>query len=98
MIDDLSDHLPCVLTLKNFQKIQRSNVKVKHRINDTVVNKIKESLIDVNWLKLLENKSVIESFNRFLNILMKLLDKHAPKQIVKERLKKSTCPWMSKGL
>ena len=98
ILDDLSDHLPCLVNLKNFQQTTVANLKIKCRINESVINKIKENLIDVNWEKALENKSATESFHSFHHILIESLNKHAPEQLVKEKPKKATNPWMSKGL
>ena len=98
VIDDMSDHLPCILTLKNYQNSHSPTMRTKHSINCNTVNKMNASLSEINWPTLLDNKNATESFTIFHNILKNTLDKYAPEQTVKEKLKKPSCPWMSKGL
>ena len=52
IIDDLSDHLPCLVNLKNFQYNERTNFVMKRVINKkavTISKKIYSMWIGINW-------------------------------------------------
>ena len=51
----------------------------------------------LNWTELLNTKSANESFTVFHSTLITTLNQHAPEQLVRKKLSKATCPWMSKG-
>ena len=97
VLDDMSDHLPCILTLKNSNNTQAPTFRAKRKINNDTVNKMVSNLNTVDWIETLSNKTATESFTLFHNILTSTLNKHAPEQLVREKLSKFTCPWMSKG-
>ena len=98
IIDDLSDHLPCLVSLKNFQQIGSANLVMKRIINNKAINSIKEDLFHVDWNQMLSSKSASDSFHSFHRELLKVLNKHAPEKLIKETPKKLKTPWMSNGL
>ena len=57
IIDDISDHLPCLVTLRNFQQIDNKNFTMKQIINNKAIDKIKADLSHVDWNHLLNDKS-----------------------------------------
>ena len=61
------------------------------------MNKMLSNLSKVDWTESLNNKNATELFNVFHNILTSTINKYAPEQLVKEKISKFTCPWMSKG-
>ena len=95
IIDDLSDHLPCLVTLRNFQQIDNKNFTMKRIINNKAIDKIKVDLSHVDWNHLLNDKSASDSFKAFHNEIMSLINKHAPEKLIKERPKKTNTPWMT---
>ena len=97
ILDDMSDHLPCILTLKNYNNLHTPTLRAKRKINSGTVNKMVSNLNTVNWTESLNNKNATESFTVFHNILTSTINKYAPEQLVKEKISKFTCPWMSKG-
>ena len=98
IIDDLSDHLPCLVTLRNFQQIDNKNFTTKRIINNKAIDKIKADLSNMDWNHLLNDKSASDSFKAFHNEIMLSLNKHAPERLIKERPKKIKTPWMTPGL
>ena len=90
IIDDLSDHLPCLVSLKNFQHVKTNNSVMKRIINSSAINKIKEDLIKVDWNKTILNKNASDSFHSFHQVLMKVMDRHAPEKLVRENIKKKS--------
>ena len=98
IIDDLSNHLPCLVSLKNFQQVESTNLVMKQIINNKAINNIKEDLLQVDWNKMLKDKLASDSFHSFHVELMNVLNKHAPEKLLKETPKKIKTPWMSNGL
>ena len=97
LIDNMSDHLPCILTLKNYNDKHSPTIRIKQNINNCTVNKMLSDLDKVDWSESLNNKDATESFTVFYSILMSALNKHAPEHFTKKKLSKACCPWMSKG-
>ena len=98
IIDDLSDHLPCLVTLRNFQQIDNKNFTMKRTINNKAIDKIKADLSHVDWNHLLKDKSASDSFKAFHNELILSINKHAKERLIKERPKKTNTPWRTPGL
>ena len=98
IIDDLSDHLPCLVILRNFQQTNNENFIMKGTINNKVIEKIKAELSHVDWDHVLNNKSASDSFKAFHTELTLSINKHAPERLIKERPKKTNTPWMTPGL
>ena len=88
IIDDLSDQLPCLVTLRNFKQIESKNFIMKRIINNKAIDKIKADLSHVDWNLLLNKKSVSDSFHTFHREVMTALNKDAPEKLIKERPKK----------
>ena len=97
LIDDMSDHLPCILTLKNYNDMHTPTIRIKRNINNCTIDKMLSDLSKVDWSESLNNKNATESFTVFHSILMSTLNKHVPEQVMKKKLSKACCPWMSKG-
>ena len=97
IIDDMSDHLPCILTLKNYINTHSHIFRRTQRINSCTVNKMLSSLSKIDWTESLNNKNATESFTVFHKTLTSIINNYAPEQLVKKKMKKYTCPWMSKG-
>ena len=72
-------------------------MKTRRNINNITVHKMINDLSRVDWKEILNNRNATESFTVFHNILSDTLNKHAPEQTVKEKIRKFPCPWMSKG-
>ena len=98
IIDDLSDHFPCLVNLRNFQQIESKNFIMKRIINNKAIDEIKADLSHVDWNLLLNEKSASDLFHTFHMEIMTVLNKHAPEKLIKERPKKSKTPWMTNGL
>ena len=89
LIDDMSDHLPCILTLKNYNDMHTPTIRIKRNINNCTINKMLSDVSKVDWSESLNNKNATESFTVFHSILMSTLNKHAPEQVTKKKIIKS---------
>ena len=99
ILDDISDHMPCMITLFNQKKCRKEGRIVKSRsLTEKSIELIKCDLRR-NWEHELEGKNVDESFKLFHTILMETIDKYAPeveKRISAKKLIRD--PWITKGL
>ena len=100
MIDDLSDHLPCILIRQNIALSQSSPTYFKRRILTTkALNKMNEELQHVNWHDWLQRLNCNQSFDNFHIKLLDVIDTYAPVKKIKECKKfKGSCPWITRGI
>ena len=99
IIEDMSDHMPCMITLFNQRKCNKESKKITSRpLTDKNIQKINQDL-QVDWNSELEGKSVEESFTLFHNKLMEKIDKHAPERTKRISARKIIRdPWITKGI
>ena len=77
IIDDISDHLPSLLKLKDTLQTDRYTKTVTSRkLDDKTLKKLNNSLISQNWASVI-TENVDESFTSFHKILQNTLDLHA---------------------
>ena len=98
LVDDISDHLPCLITLKNLKGSDVNQTKISRIINEKSITKIKGDLNRINWNEVILDNNTTDLFHSFHGIVLESLNKHAPKKLVTNKPKKYTNPWMSKGL
>ena len=99
LIDDMSDHMPCFISLPQVEVDPKGIVQViKRKIDKKSMNSIKMELLSIDWPMKLDKLSCEESFNYFHDILMECLDRHCPEKISQKKGKKSVQPWITKGL
>ena len=98
IVDDLSDHLPCLVKLKNFKPTGTKNFILKRVLNNKAVKNIKEDLLKIDWSMKMKDKPASDSFHAFHSELSIALDKHAPEKLIRIKEKRVKNPWMSKGL
>ena len=98
-IDDISDHLPTVLTIPNVDTYKRIPTKVITRaINDQKILQIKEELNKQDWTEL-QTMNLNEAYQTFQQTVQNALDKIAPIKTVtisgKRKIKEE---WMTPGI
>ena len=98
IVDDLSDHLPYLVRLKNFKPTGTKNFILKRVINNKAVKNISKDLSKIDWNAKLKDKLASDSFQAFHSELSISLNKHAPEKLVRIKEKRVKNPWMSKGL
>ena len=99
LITDLSDHFPCLLTLKEFNISRKKWQQViKRKLNKESLDKIKEDLASYKWENELSNLSTNNAFDLFLNKLQSSIDHHAPEHVIHLKPKCINKPWISKNL
>ena len=100
LVTDISDHLPCLLTINNHSLFEKPPTKITTRgLNENKVNTIKNKLNDVNWAELLQSTDINYQYDTFQHILTSTIDEVAPyytKIIPSNKVIRD--PWLSAGL
>ena len=100
IINDMSDHLPCLVVIKNQRKCMKESKIITFRpLTDTNLDKINAELANMNWDKELISDTVEEDFNKFHNKLCAIIDTYAPEKKRTISAKKAVQdPWITKGI
>ena len=94
---DLSDHLPCLLTVPDIYVTNKVVRKTSRKFTDKTVSHIISDVTSINWDTKLDVKSSNDAFTEFHNTLTDAIDRHAPSRTVMVRTKKKPNPWITKG-
>ena len=66
LISDISDHLPCLITVKKSSLFEKSPTKITTRgLNENKMNTINDRLSEVNWHELFQSKDMDQQYNTF---------------------------------
>ena len=100
LVEDISDHLPCILILKERKFEQKEPIKITTRsMTDKNIASINEHLSNIPWECVLTSDSVDENFNRFHKLLLESVEENTTVKNItipyKQRLKE---PWMTTGI
>ena len=100
VIEDLSDHLPILVILKDLNKCTIGNTLIRSRnLNPANLEKIINDIGNHDWQNLLRNANANQGFNIFHNILCSTIDKHAPEVVKRINPKKIIRnPWITSGI
>ena len=100
IMNDMSDHLPCLVVIKNQRKcMKESKTIISRLLTDNNLDKINEELANINWDKELTSDTIEEDFNKFHNKLCAIIDTYAPEKKRKISAKKLVQdPWITKGI
>ena len=100
LIDDLSDHLPSLLTLSgHFLEHKNTPTILTRKLDDETYDKINSSLNSHDWKVKLTNKNVDECFDEWHSTLQSTINKFAPEceiKLTKKQLKRD--PWITSSL
>ena len=100
IVNDMSDHLPIHILLKDQKKCVRESQTIKTRaFTDNAVSNIKTQMTNINWKGILEDKDVNTGFDKFHDILITAIDRHAPEKEKRINYKKIVRdPWITTSL
>ena len=100
IIEDISDHLPILIILKDLNKSVRGNNLIKSRnLNTSNLEKIGDDIRRHDWKTLLSNNNASQGFTTFHKILCDTIDKHAPETVKRINTKKIiNNPWITSGI
>ena len=98
VFDDISDHLPCVVVLKEMLMNKRSKIKITSRdMREKCLVRLQTSLASTDWKT--ENHSVDQLATKFHELLCKRIDQFCPERIRSinySRVRKE--PWLTSGI
>ena len=98
LIDDMSDHLPCLTVLHDLMPIRNKKVKIKTRSLKHLY-RVQEELSKTDWSLLEMEKDVDEQTSILQNKLTALLDAHCPESEMEINFKNLRRePWLTKGI
>ena len=99
IVDDLSDHYPCLVILYNMNQCKRDKVTIcKRKFTDDCFMKINAKLNSVDWSSL-DQLNTSEAFEKFHTELTRIIDEICPMKEYKIRRDKIIRdPWVTKGL
>ena len=100
IIDDISDHLPCISVLPEASPtLVDETVIIKRKLSVKNITKIRDDLSKINWTEKLSNQTGCDKmFNVLHDVITKTLDKHAALKPHSLREKKLKEPWLTNGL
>ena len=100
ILDDISDHLPLLVLLKQTKLLDNKPINFESRkLNENTIMLIKQKLFQINWTRLLNATNCSENFDLFSSKLNKIMDSVSPLVKVKISAKrKYREPWMTRGL
>ena len=99
-MDDISDHLPSIVLMKQTCLTDKSPIKFDSRIlTDDKISRINSELMHVDWNGTLNNEDCSVNFENFCTKLNMIMDNIAPIKHI--RISGKRCfvePWMTTGL
>ena len=99
LLTDLSDHLPCLLKVKDFNTSKTPPQKVtKRKLSEENLQKIKHDIESIDWETKINDLDANNSFDELHSTILNILNIHAPEKEVLIRPKRINKQWVSKGL
>ena len=90
IVEDISDHLPILVVLRDLNKSVRGSNLIKIRnLNTKNLEKISRDIRRHDWQKLLDKSNASQSFTTFHKILCDSIDIHAPETAKRINRKKN---------
>ena len=79
IVDDISDHLPCIALMKQTRITDRSLLEFESRsLTPTKINCIKNKLLHIDWNGMLNSSDCNTNFDKFCDIIKNTMDEVAP--------------------
>ena len=100
LIEDISDHLPLLVMLKQTRLLNTEPLEFNSRcLNDEKLKRVNSTLMNVDWIGVLNGTTSNEKFNQFSDKVESVLDDVAPVKKVKISAKRRFVePWMTRNL
>ena len=99
LIDDISDHLPTVLTLKGVLANKKDKVKITSRdMQPSSINALVRYLYSIDWTNYTNNTNYDENVSKIHQVLIEALDEYIPEtthSINCKQLRRE--PWLTTG-
>ena len=96
----ISDHLPQFLIIEDLKQTPNKEIPTISLRNykNFSDDAFKEGLCELDWSLVTENSKVNLGFNTFVQLVNRILDKHAPIKVIEKSENKITSkPWITRG-
>ena len=99
MIHDMSDHLPCIVSLSNMYPLmnERNHKEIRNIPNQNLI-KIKQSLEETDWSEIIDMTSTNSAFISFSNIVERLVEKNTETRQVNQNKIKPYRSWLGPSI
>ena len=100
IVNDMSDHLPTLMLLKQTKLVDKSPLVYRSRkLTEEKIQSIKEKLKETDWNGVLNSENCNTNFNKFGEELKRTMDDIAPEVIIRiSGHRRFTEPWMTMGI
>ena len=101
LINDMSDHLPCISVIKNAKSLKDETIVIMSRdMKGDNLKELRKSLKIKDWSNILPSMTDVDNqFETFHELLMFELDKYCPEKRISVSPKRTLRePWLTKGL
>ena len=100
ILEDISDHLACLVVLKDQKKSIKGHCYITMmNLDETKINEIILTLQHINWCESLRDLDANIGFDHFHSVLTQTIDRIAPeKEFRVNRKKTAKDPWVTKGI
>ena len=100
LIDDISDHFPSIVFLKNQKICKKEPLKIQTReINDSKIAELKDTLDKVNWEDRLSGSNANDAFDSFHTLLVETVETVLPEKTKTINYNKIIRdPWLNSGI
>ena len=100
LIDNISDHFPSIVFLKNQKICKKEPLKIRTReINDSKIAELKNTLDSVNWVDRLSESNANDAFNSFHTLLVETVETVLPEKTETINYNKIIRnPWLHSGI
>ena len=94
--EDISDHLPCLLSLPYLTASQKDSVMIKkRRLNKKAIASIKNDLQSIIYSDIID---VNEAFNELHDSVLGAINKNAPERTLRKKSVQHDEPWITPGI
>ena len=100
IVDDISDHLPCIALMKQTHTTDKSPLEFESRsLTLTKIDCIKNKLLQIDWNGMLNSSDCNTNFDKFCDIIKNMMDEVAPTKTIQISPRRRFMePWMTPGL
>ena len=100
LIDNISDHLPTVLTLKDMYTSRKDKVQIRTRdMRPSAIDAVVRYLYNVDWTEYINNCSYDDNMSEIHQVVVEVLDEFIPETtrlISYKKLRRE--PWLTAGI
>ena len=100
LLEDISDHLPTIVLLKQTKMTTKSPLTFESRnLSQSKLRQINHDLHRIDWISTLDSDNVDDNFDMLMFNIHSIMDKYSPVKHIRISTKRRHVePWMTKGL